>query len=138
MSGGAYTNKPERRIRQLKDVLTSAPRTFDAAMIGAGKCAAVYTGTSSSLLQTSKTDDDHWTRCSAGVVGLAVCRALALEGQQVILFEQAKAIGTETSSRNSEVIHSGVLSSNFDCICWPDIINKSVKRSSWPSGQKYR
>lgn len=43
----------------------------------------------------------------AGVVGLAVCRALALEGQKVIVLEQAQAIGTETSSRNSEVIHSG-------------------------------
>lgn len=45
--------------------------------------------------------------CFAGVVGLAICRALALEGKHVVLLEQAKAIGTETSSRNSEVIHSG-------------------------------
>ena len=32
-----------------------------------------------------------------------------MEGQKVILLEQATAIGTETSSRNSEVIHSGSL-----------------------------
>lgn len=32
-----------------------------------------------------------------------------MEGQKVILLEQANAIGTETSSRNSEVIHSGSL-----------------------------
>ena len=33
-----------------------------------------------------------------------------MEGQKVIVLEQANAIGTETSSRNSEVIHSGRLS----------------------------
>ncbi len=43
----------------------------------------------------------------AGVVGLAVGRALALRGQEVIVLEAAGAIGTETSSRNSEVIHAG-------------------------------
>ena len=32
-----------------------------------------------------------------------------MEGQKVLLLEQANAIGTETSSRNSEVIHSGSL-----------------------------
>lgn len=32
-----------------------------------------------------------------------------MEGQKVILLERANAIGTETSSRNSEVIHSGSL-----------------------------
>jgi L-2-hydroxyglutarate oxidase LhgO len=44
----------------------------------------------------------------AGVVGLAVARALALSGQSVIVLEAANAIGTETSSRNSEVIHAGL------------------------------
>ena len=44
----------------------------------------------------------------AGVVGLAVARALALAGREVIVIEQADAIGTETSSRNSEVIHAGI------------------------------
>jgi L-2-hydroxyglutarate oxidase LhgO len=44
----------------------------------------------------------------AGVVGLAVARALALAGREVILLEAAEAIGTETSSRNSEVIHAGI------------------------------
>lgn len=37
MSGGAYVNKPERRIRQLHDILTSGPRTFDAVVVGAGR-----------------------------------------------------------------------------------------------------
>lgn len=44
----------------------------------------------------------------AGVVGLAVARALALAGREVLVIEQADAIGTETSSRNSEVIHAGL------------------------------
>ncbi len=44
----------------------------------------------------------------AGVVGLAVARALAMAGREVIILEAAEAIGTETSSRNSEVIHAGI------------------------------
>jgi L-2-hydroxyglutarate oxidase LhgO len=44
----------------------------------------------------------------AGVVGLAVARELALAGKEVIVLEAADSIGTETSSRNSEVIHAGI------------------------------
>lgn len=44
----------------------------------------------------------------AGVVGLAVARALALQGREVMVLESADAIGTGTSSRNSEVIHAGL------------------------------
>jgi L-2-hydroxyglutarate oxidase LhgO len=44
----------------------------------------------------------------AGVVGLACARALALAGREVVVLEAAGAIGTETSSRNSEVIHAGI------------------------------
>ncbi|MEY3654867.1 MAG: hypothetical protein RL739_3037, partial [Pseudomonadota bacterium] len=46
----------------------------------------------------------------AGVVGLAVARALCLAqpGAQWLVLEQAAAIGTGTSSRNSEVIHAGI------------------------------
>lgn len=44
----------------------------------------------------------------AGVVGLAVARALALAGREVLVLEAAAAIGTQTSSRNSEVIHAGI------------------------------
>ena len=44
----------------------------------------------------------------AGVVGLAVARALALAGREVIVLDKAEGIGTETSSRNSEVIHAGI------------------------------
>ncbi len=44
----------------------------------------------------------------AGVVGLAVARACALRGWETILVESENAIGTGTSSRNSEVIHAGI------------------------------
>lgn len=44
----------------------------------------------------------------AGVVGLAVARVLAQAGREVLVLEAAGAIGTETSSRNSEVIHAGI------------------------------
>jgi L-2-hydroxyglutarate oxidase LhgO len=44
----------------------------------------------------------------AGVVGLAVARALALRGREVIVLEAESAFGTHTSSRNSEVIHAGI------------------------------
>ncbi len=44
----------------------------------------------------------------AGVVGLAVARAFAMQGREVIVLESENAIGTGTSSRNSEVIHAGI------------------------------
>ncbi len=44
----------------------------------------------------------------AGVVGLAVARSLALDGREVVILEANDAIGRETSSRNSEVIHAGI------------------------------
>jgi L-2-hydroxyglutarate oxidase LhgO len=44
----------------------------------------------------------------AGVVGLAVARELALRGREVLVLERHGAIGMETSSRNSEVIHAGL------------------------------
>lgn len=44
----------------------------------------------------------------AGVVGLAVARALQERGREVVLLEKERAFGTATSSRNSEVIHAGI------------------------------
>lgn len=44
----------------------------------------------------------------AGVVGLAVARALALRGLETVVLESERGIGTGTSSRNSEVIHAGL------------------------------
>ena len=44
----------------------------------------------------------------AGVVGLAVARALALAGREVLVLEREARFGAVTSSRNSEVIHAGL------------------------------
>ena len=44
----------------------------------------------------------------AGVIGLAIARALALRGVQVVVLEKERVVGSGTSSRNSEVIHSGI------------------------------
>ena len=44
----------------------------------------------------------------AGIIGLAAARALALAGREVVVLDRAPTIGFETSSRNSEVIHSGI------------------------------
>jgi len=65
----------------------------------------------------------EWVDCivvGAGVVGLAVARALALAGREVVILEAADGIGTETSSRNSEVIHAGIYypaGSLMACFC---------------------
>jgi L-2-hydroxyglutarate oxidase LhgO len=44
----------------------------------------------------------------AGVVGLAVARAIALTGREVMVIEKERAIGQGVSSRNSEVVHGGL------------------------------
>ena len=43
-----------------------------------------------------------------GIVGVAVARALALRGREVVLLEAERTLGAHTSSRNSEVIHAGI------------------------------
>ncbi len=53
-------------------------------------------------------DDIDVIVVGAGVVGLAVARALAMQGREVVILEAAESFGTETSSRNSEVIHAGI------------------------------
>ncbi|MBU6195208.1 MAG: FAD-dependent oxidoreductase, partial [Burkholderiales bacterium] len=44
----------------------------------------------------------------AGAVGLAVARAMAMAGREVLILESQKAFGTGVSSRNSEVLHAGL------------------------------
>jgi L-2-hydroxyglutarate oxidase LhgO len=57
---------------------------------------------------TSSMDSVDAVVIGAGVVGLAVARALATAGREVVILEAEDAIGTHTSSRNSEVIHAGI------------------------------
>jgi len=44
----------------------------------------------------------------AGVIGLAIARAMAMAGREVVVLEKNPNIGQETSSRSSEVIHAGL------------------------------
>lgn len=44
----------------------------------------------------------------AGVIGLAIARAMAQAGREVLVIDAADRIGSGTSSRNSEVIHVGI------------------------------
>src|SRR5689334_12911804 len=44
----------------------------------------------------------------AGVIGLAIARALARAGHEVIILEAHDHFGTGVSARNSEVIHAGI------------------------------
>jgi L-2-hydroxyglutarate oxidase LhgO len=44
----------------------------------------------------------------AGVVGLAIARALQRAGHDTVILEKNGHIGMETSARNSEVIHAGI------------------------------
>ncbi len=44
----------------------------------------------------------------AGVVGLAIAAKFAESGRDVVVLESCDAIGTPTSSRNSEVVHAGI------------------------------
>jgi len=44
----------------------------------------------------------------AGIVGLSVAREIARSGREVLVAERGGHIGSETSSRNSEVLHSGI------------------------------
>jgi glycine/D-amino acid oxidase-like deaminating enzyme len=44
----------------------------------------------------------------AGVIGLAIARALARSGREVVVLESERVIGSGISSRNSEVIHAGI------------------------------
>ena len=57
---------------------------------------------------TNPTLDADVVVIGAGVVGLAIGSELAARGRDVLVLEQHNAIGTETSSRNSEVIHAGI------------------------------
>ena len=54
------------------------------------------------------TPDVETVVVGAGVVGLAIARALVTAGHEVVVLERHDGIGQETSSRSSEVIHAGL------------------------------
>src|SRR6056297_21276 len=65
-------------------------------------------GNQKKALKTTMTERVDCVVIGAGVVGLACAKWLAETGREVIVLEAADMIGTETSSRNSEVIHAGI------------------------------
>ncbi len=54
------------------------------------------------------TPDVETVVIGAGAVGLAIARALCLAGHQVLVIEQHASAGTETTARNSQVVHAGL------------------------------
>ena len=99
--------------------------SISAARLPEGACTAVREGEGTSMSATrppecartaaregesSSVNAEHVDAMviGAGVVGLAVARALALAGREVLVLEAADAFGTGTSARNSEVIHAGI------------------------------
>ena len=65
-------------------------------------------GTVRGSFATAMTERADCVVIGAGVIGLAIARALALAGREVMVLEAAPTIGSQTSSRNSEVIHAGI------------------------------
>lgn len=57
---------------------------------------------------TTTTTDVQTVVIGAGAVGLATAEALARAGHEVMVLERGPRIGSETSSRSSEVIHAGL------------------------------
>ena len=52
--------------------------------------------------------DSEITIIGAGVVGLSIARSCSKFSDEINLIEKYNSFGLESSSRNSEVIHSGV------------------------------
>ena len=62
----------------------------------------------------------------AGVVGLAVAARLSQQGFEVMVLEQHELIGSETSSRNSEVIHAGIYYPSGSLKAWACVTGKGL------------
>ena len=60
------------------------------------------------MLASSSLESVDAVVIGAGVVGLACGRALARAGLETMILERHETFGTETSARNSEVIHAGL------------------------------
>jgi L-2-hydroxyglutarate oxidase LhgO len=82
-------------------------------------------------------DEVQITIIGAGVVGLAVAAELSTKVREIIVLEQHDSFGRETSSRNSEVIHSGIyyptgsLKTNL-CIEGADLLYQWCERFAVP------
>ena len=73
--------------------------------------------------------------CGGGAVGIAVARELSFEFDNVLLLEQHPFIGSETSSRNSEVIHAGLYYKtnslkHFHCMRGQELLYDYLKKNN--------
>ncbi|AZO29105.1 MULTISPECIES: NAD(P)/FAD-dependent oxidoreductase [unclassified Mesorhizobium] len=73
----------------------------------------------------------------AGVIGLAVARSFAAKGLDTLILEATEAVGTGTSSRNSEVIHAGIYYSERSlkarlCVTGRDMLYRYCTERSIP------
>jgi L-2-hydroxyglutarate oxidase LhgO len=88
----------------------------------------------------TRTPDIDCLVVGAGVVGLAVARALALAGRDVIVVDRHPVQGVETSSRSSEVIHAGIYYAPRSlkaqlCVAGRDALYDYVRERSIPHRQ---
>jgi 2-hydroxyglutarate dehydrogenase len=87
---------------------------------------------------TNRESDFTHAVIGGGVVGLAIARKLqARDGASTVLIEKHGSVGTETSSRNSEVIHAGLYYGNDSlktklCLKGKDMLYELCKRHSIP------
>ncbi len=102
--------EPEQRSRAKRLALgIPVDETSFAEILAAGEAVGPgEVGARSALAELRPMERVDCVVIGAGVVGLAVARRLAMAGREVIVLEKEPMIGTETSSRNSEVIHAGI------------------------------
>ncbi|KAK7316028.1 hypothetical protein VNO77_34651 [Canavalia gladiata] len=106
----------KQTVQRLEACISSASRRSDIVHMKWKK--HVFSNWVRNMSSTTQTD--RTTSCSvpkervdcvvigAGIVGIAIARAIALKGREVLVIESAPTFGTGTSSRNSEVIHAGI------------------------------
>ena len=106
--GGAASSLMGDSVRRGAAVSAALGALFDGSARPMATAAVVAASAPSSSNGACCVDRVDAVVIGAGVVGLAVARALALAGREVVILEAEDAIGTHTSSRNSEVIHAGI------------------------------
>lgn len=77
------------------------------------------------------------TIIGAGVIGLSIARAISKWGKDVVVIEKNRSFGEGTSSRNSEVIHSGIYYppgslKSITCLRGKELLYQYCQRNSIP------
>ena len=129
----AYSVLRSQVLQQTRRLLCSPAAAAVGAPSGDTTCRAATTWAAPPPPTPVGLDADAVV-IGAGVIGLAIARELALAGHSVLLLEAAGAIGTETSSRNSEVIHAGEIpGSRLLCQGGPTGVPRGVTHGHLPA-----